>query len=273
MVNVASGPGGFSGSRGRGIPADRRREVLLSNIRIGKILADFIKTSLGPLGMSKLILGKDQDLVATTDGGTILRWLNLMGIAPPVAKMLIEAARSQELEFGDGCISTVLLAGELLSKAEELVNLGFHPSIIMAGYKKALEKAIELLRKISMKIPLTEREVVSKVVETSLKRRFPQDDVNQLTELILNAAFKAAEIDGGKRDLDFEHVKVVSAPGGSLRDSYVIDGVVLDKKGLDPNMPKRIENAKIALLSVPIEINRAKLIKRNAKTVINSPKD
>lgn len=254
-----------------GLRKDRSIEIMLSNIRICKILADLVKTSLGPLGMKKLIFMELSDLVATSDGGTILRWLDMMGISPPVVRMMIEAARAQEIEFGDGCISTALLIGELLSKAEELLKLGVHPAIIIEGYKKALNKTIELMReKFSIQIVSLEHEVLRNIIRTAVKQS-QVDDAEWLSKLLLDAIVKVMSINDYAPDLDLERVKIVSIKEGCLRDSCIISGVVLENKGLDPNMPKKIENAKIILLNTPLTLNQAKFVERNFKALLTSP--
>ncbi|MEM1832552.1 MAG: thermosome subunit alpha [Thermosphaera sp.] len=254
-----------------GLRKDGNLEIMLSNIRVCKILADLVKTSLGPLGMKKLILMDLNDLVATSDGGTILRWLDMMEISPPVVKMMIEATRAQEIEFGDGCISTVLLIGEFLSKAEELIKLGIHPAIIIDGYKKALSKAIKLIReKLSIQISLSQHEILRNIIKTAIKQS-QADDAEWLSKVLLDAVIKAMSINDCKFDLDLDRVKIINVKGGYLRDSCIIHGVVLEKKGLDPNMPKKIENARIILLNTPIALNQAKFIERNFKALLTSP--
>jgi chaperonin GroEL (HSP60 family) len=255
-----------------GLQKDRNLEILLSNIRVCRIFADVVKTSLGPLGMKKLILMELGDLVATNDGGTIIRWLDLLKISPPTVKMMIEAARAQELEFGDGCISTVLLIGEFLSKAENLLKLGIHPATIIEGYKRALNKAIELLReKISISVSISQQEILKNVIKTAIKQG-DAADAEYFSRLLLNATIKVLSGDNGKPDLDLDYVKIIHVKEGYLSDSCLINGVVLDRKGLDPNMPKKIENAKILLLNVPLALHQAKFIEQNIKALLTSPK-
>lgn len=267
-----------SGSE-RGFPKLRsgssssNRDTMLNNMRIGRILSEFIGTSLGPLGMRKLILDQDRELIATNDGSMLLRRLDYMGIAPPVAKMIIEAAMAQEQEFGDGGISTVLLSGELLSKAEELIKAGFHPAVIISGYKNALRKALQIMKECSISITLENKRMLEALVRTSMKSNFPQEECEYLKHLILDAAFKVAELNGENHSLDLDYVKIISMAGGSVKDSKLVEGVVLDKKGLDPGVPKLVKNARIALLNTPIEISEAKMVKLNAKTLISSPQN
>ena len=232
------------------------------NIHAAKAVADVLKTTLGPKGMDKMMVDGTGDIVITNDGATILRE---MDIEHPVAKMIVEVARAQEDEVGDGTTSAVVIAGGLLENAEELINIGVHPTVIVMGYKAAQNKAYEFLEEMAVAVSKEDRGVLKKIAETAMTGKGIEIFKDMLSDICIDAA-SAIEEDG-KVDVE-ERVKFVKISGGSVKETVLIHGVVLDKERLNPDMPKKIEGAKIALLDSTLELKK---LSTDAKVTISSP--
>jgi len=246
----------------------RGREAQHNNIMAAKIVAEIVKTSLGPKGMDKMLVDSFGDVTITSDGRTIL---DEMDVQHPAAKMMVEVAKTQDNEAGDGTTTAVIIAGELLSKAEELIAKNIHPTIIIDGYKKAAEKSIEVLEKIAIPLDLNTKEgmeYMKKAAMTSMASKIVAEHKEYLADIAVRAVLQVAENINGKYKVDIDDVKVEKKPGESLRDTKLINGIVLDKEVVHPGMPKRIENAKIALLDCPLEIEKTEF---DAKINIESP--
>ncbi len=246
----------------------RGREAQHNNIMAAKLVAEAVKSSLGPRGMDKMLVDSFGDVTITSDGRTIL---DEMDVQHPAAKMMVEVAKTQDNEVGDGTTTSVILAGELLSQAEELINKNIHPTIIIDGYKKAMEKALETLEKIAIPVDLNSaeyREYLKKAAMTSMASKLVAEYREYLAELAVEAILQVAERVDGKYKVDIDDVKVEKKPGESLRDTKLIRGIVLDKEVVHPGMPKRLENAKIALLDTSLEIEKTEF---DAKLNIESP--
>ena len=232
------------------------------NIHAAKAVADVLKTTLGPKGMDKMMVDGTGDIVITNDGATILRE---MDIEHPVAKMIVEVARAQEDEVGDGTTSAVVIAGGLLENAEELIDIGVHPTVIVMGYKAAQNKAYEFLEEMAVAVSKEDRGVLKKIAETAMTGKGIEIFKDMLSDICIDAA-SAIEEDG-KVDVE-ERVKFVKISGGSVKETVLIHGVVLDKERLNPDMPKKIEGAKIALLDSTLELKK---LSTDAKVTISSP--
>jgi thermosome len=230
-----------------------------------KIVAEAVKTSLGPKGMDKMLVDSLGDTTITSDGRTIL---DEMDIQHPAAKMLVEVAKTQDNEAGDGTTTAVILAGELLSKAEELIGKNIHPTIIIDGYKKAQEKALEALEKIAIQPGSKAEEYMKKVAMTSMASKLVAEHREYLAELAVKAVLEVAEKEDSGYKADIDDIKVEKKPGESLKDTQLIQGIVLDKEVVHSGMPKRVENAKIALLDAALEIEKTEF---DAKINIESP--
>ncbi|MDR2874014.1 MAG: TCP-1/cpn60 chaperonin family protein [Methanobrevibacter sp.] len=245
------------------LPEDTRRflgrDAQRMNILAGKVLAETIRTTLGPKGMDKMLTDNLGDVVITNDGTTILQE---MDIAHPAAKILVELSKKQENVVGDGTTTTVIIAGELLAKAENLLDNGIHSSTIILGYRKAMAKVYEILEDIS--IDAKDDETLLKVAMTAMTGKGFDYSKEQLGKLVVDAVLKVEE--EGKVDKDNINVQRIS--GGSISDSKIIDGVLIDKGRAVNNMPKEIKNAKIALLKYPIEL---KDLETDGKIKITSP--
>jgi thermosome len=243
----------------------RGQEAQHTNISAAKLIAEIVKSSLGPKGMDKMLVDSFGDVTITSDGRTIL---DEMDIQHPAAKMMLEVAKTQDNEAGDGTTTAVIVSGELLNKAEELIEKGVHPTIVIDGYKKAAEKALETLEKIA--IPTgTELEIYAKkAAMTSMASKLVAEHREYLAELAVKAVVAVAEKEGNKYKVDLDDIKVEKKPGESTRETRLIQGIVLDKEVSHSGMPKRVEKAKIALLDAPLEIEKTEF---DAKINIESP--
>jgi thermosome len=215
--------------------------------------------------MDKMLVDSMGDVTITSDGRTIL---DEMDIQQPAAKMMVEVAKTQDNEAGDGTTTAVILAGELLGKAEELTEKNVHPTIIIDGYKKASEKALEALEKIAITVNLNSTEYLKKAAMTSMASKLVAEYREHLADLTVKAILEVAEKENGKYKADLDDVKVEKKPGESMRDTKLIQGIVLDKEVTHSGMPKRVEKAKIALLDCPLEIEKTEF---DAKINIENP--
>lgn len=235
------------------------RDAQRMNIMAGKALAETVRTTLGPKGMDKMLVDGLGDIVVTNDGVTILKE---MDIEHPAAKMLVEVAKTQEDEVGDGTTTAVIIAGELLKKAEDLLEMDIHPTLISMGYRKAAAKAQEILDSIS--IDAADRETLMSIAMTAMTGKGTEKARKPLAELIVKAV-QIVEEDG---EVDKDHININRIQGATVEESQIVNGVVIDKGRLDPAMPKRIDNAKIALLKFPIEV---KSLETDAKIKLTDP--
>ncbi|ADP76885.1 thermosome subunit [Methanothermus fervidus DSM 2088] len=236
------------------LPEDTRRyigrDAQRMNILAGKVLGETIRTTLGPKGMDKMLVDSLGDIVVTNDGVTILKE---MDIEHPAAKMLVEVAKTQEDEVGDGTTTAVVLAGELLKKAEDLLDMDIHPTIISMGYRKAAKKAQEILDDIA--ITADDEETLLKVAMTAMTGKGSEKARKPLAELVVKAV-KQVEENG---EVDKDHIKIEKKEGGSADDSELVQGVIIDKERVHPGMPKEVKNAKIALLNCPLEVKETEV--------------
>ena len=235
------------------------KEAQRMNIIAGRILAETIRTTLGPKGMDKMLVDSLGDIVVTNDGVTILKE---MDIAHPAAKMLVEVAKTQEDEVGDGTTTAVIITGELLKKAEELLEMGVHPTIIVQGYREAAKKAQEILDSIA--INARDRGTLLKVAMTAMTGKGAEKARESLAELVVDAILQVE--DNG--EIDKDNINIHRILGGSIDDSMIVNGIAIDKGRADHAMPKRVENAKIALLKYPIEV---KELETDAKIRLTDP--
>ncbi|MDW8360147.1 MAG: thermosome subunit beta [Candidatus Caldarchaeum sp.] len=243
----------------------RGREVQSANIMVAKIIAETMKSSLGPRGMDKMLVDSFGDIVITNDGATILKE---MDVEHPVAKMLVEVSKAQDEEVGDGTTSTVVLAGELLAKAEELIEKEVHPTIVIEGYRKAAVKALEILDEIGIKASPTDKALLKKVARTAMISKLVSEEADYLADVVVEAVTRVAEKAGDKWTVDLDDVKLEKKEGQSLRDTSLIEGIVLDKEVVHADMPKLVRNAKIALLDAALEIEKTEF---DAKLNIETP--
>jgi len=243
----------------------RGKEAQHTNIMAAKIVAESVRSSLGPKGMDKMLVDSFGDVTITSDGRTIL---DEMDIQHPAAKMMVEVAKTQDNEAGDGTTTAVIICGELLNKAEELIEKNVHPTIIIDGYRKASEKALEVLEKMAIPVDINSQDYAKKAAMTSMASKLVVDYREYLADLAVKAILAVAEKTGDKYKVDVEDVKVEKKPGESMQDTKLIQGIVLDKDVSHSGMPKRVEKAKIALLDAALEIEKTEF---DAKINIESP--
>jgi thermosome len=244
----------------------RGKEAQRNNIQAAKLVAEIVKSSIGPRGMDKMLVDSLGDVTITNDGATMLKEID---VQHPAAKMLVEVSKATDNEVGDGTTSAVILAGALLEKAEGLIDKGVHPTIIVEGYNKAAAQAIKILNDISEKVPANGKDWLIKIARTSMQTKLVSRESQELAELIVNAVLQVAEKnDNGSYKVDLDNIKVEKKPGGSLKDTTLIKGIVLDKDVVHAGMPKRIEKAKIALVNAAFEIEKTEF---DAKLNISDP--
>jgi thermosome len=243
----------------------RGREAQHGNITAAKVVAESVRSALGPKGMDKMLVDNFGDTTITSDGRTIL---DEMDIQHPAAKMLVEVAKAQDNEAGDGTTSAVIIAGELLSRAEELIDKNVHPTIIIDGYRKAAEKALETLEKIALPVDLKSKDFLKKAAMTSMGSKIVAEYKDYLADLAVKAMLAVTEKQDDVYKVDVDDVKVEKKTGESLRDTALINGIVLDKEIVHSGMPKRVEKAKIALIDASLEIEKTEL---DSKINIESP--
>ncbi|WP_340819626.1 thermosome subunit alpha [Methanolobus sp. WCC4] len=243
----------------------RARDAQSINILAGKAVAKAVRTTLGPKGMDKMLVDGLGDIVITNDGATILRE---MDIEHPAAKMVVEVSKTQDDEVGDGTTSAAVLTGELLTKAEELIDKGVHPTIIASGYRHAAEKAVDILKAITIDVSTDDRETLMKLAKTALTGKAAGEYKDFLAEKTLDAVLSVVEESNGDLKVDVEDITIEKREGGSILDTELIKGLVIDKERVRPNMPKKVENAKILLASFAIEFQK---IEKGAEIKITSP--
>ena len=243
----------------------RGKEAQHTNIMAAKVVAETVKSSLGPKGMDKMLVDSLGDVTITSDGRTIL---DEMDIQHPAAKMMVEVAKTQDNEAGDGTTTAVIITGELLGKAEELIEKNVHPTIIIDGYKKASEKALEVLEKLAIPVDAEIEDYAKRAAMTSMASKLVAEHREYLADLAVKSILEVAEKQDGSYKVDIDDVKVEKKPGESVKETKLIQGIVLDKEVAHSGMPKRVEKAKIALLDCPLEIEKTEF---DAKINIESP--
>jgi thermosome len=231
----------------------RGRDAQRNNIMAAKTIAEAVKSSLGPKGMDKMLVESSGDVTITSDGRTIL---DKMDIEHPAAKMMVEVAKTQDAEVGDGTTTAVILAGELLGKAEDLIDKGVHPTVIVEGYIKAADKTLETLENIAIPVKPAEKEFLKKVAATSMASKLVAEKKEQLAAIAVEAVLSVAQKVGEDYLVDLDDITIEKKPGESLTETRLIEGLVLDKEVVHSGMPKRVEKAKIALLESALEIKK-----------------
>ncbi|MDF2736714.1 MAG: thsA4 [Nitrososphaeraceae archaeon] len=241
------------------------RDAQKNNITAAKLIAEIVRSSLGPRGMDKMLVDTLGDVTITNDGATILKEID---VQHPAAKMMVEISKATDNEVGDGTTSVVILAGALIEKAEDLITKDVHPTIIVDGYRKSAQKAIEILNKIAQRIDGNENNELLKIAKTSMQTKLVSKEADELAQIVVTAVLQVSDQLDSKYKVDIDDIKVEKKAGGSLRNTTLIQGIVLDKEVVHGGMPKRIENAKIALLNSALEIEKTEF---DAKINISSP--
>ncbi|MCU4140696.1 MAG: Chaperonin GroEL [Methanophagales archaeon] len=238
-----------------GTSRTRGRDAQANNINAAKAVASAVRTTLGPKGMDKMLVDTLGDVVVTNDGVTILKE---MDIEHPAAKMMVEVAKTMDEEAGDGTTTAVVLAGELLKKAEELLEQELHPTVIASGYRMAAEKAKEILDGVAVDVSeeSVREDVMRKVAKTSITGKFAEAAGDFLADIAVSAVKSIAEKTDGGFSVDLDNLNIEKKTGGKIADTILVNGVAIDKEVVHPGMPKRVENAKIALLNCSLEVKK-----------------
>src|SRR3989304_185308 len=248
-----------------GATETKGREAQKNNIAACKIIAEIVKSSLGPRGMDKMLVDSLGDVTITNDGATILKEID---VQHPAAKMLVEISKTTDNEVGDGTTSVVILAGALLENAESLINQNVHPIIIVDGYRKAAKKAKQYLEEIADVVTANDKSILQKIAKTAMQTKLVRKDSSHLAELVVKAVTAVSEQEGEKFVVDIDDIKVEKKAGGSIEDCKIIEGIVLDKEIVHGGMPKKINDAKIALINSALEISKTET---DAKINISNP--
>jgi len=231
----------------------RGREAQRNNIMAARIIGEVLKSTLGPRGMDKMLIDTLGDITITNDGAAIL---DEVEVEHPAAKMMVEVAKTQDDMVGDGTTTAVVLAGELLRRAEELLDQNIHPTVIVSGYRKAAQMAVETLDKIGIPVDMNDRATLKKVAVTAMASKAVGAAKEHLADIAIDAVKQIAEQRGDKWIADIDQVQITKKEGKSLFDTELVKGIIVDKEVVHPGMPKRIENAKIALLDVALEVEK-----------------
>ena len=249
-----------------GATETKGKDARKNTIAAAKLIAQVIRSSLGPRGMDKMLVDPTGDVTITNDGATILKE---MDIEHPVAKMLVEVAKSVDNESGDGTKSVVVLAGSLIENAEELFDKNVHPAIVVEGFREASKKTIEFLKEISLEIDPKDKAILNKIAITTIASKLVTTNSELLAKLVIDAALSVAEqIGENKFKIDMDDIKVEKKTGGSLQDCQLIQGIVIDKEAAHSGMPKRIQGAKITLINSALEVEKPEF---DTKLNITSP--
>jgi len=227
-----------------------------NNIAAAKLVAELVRSSLGPRGLDKMLVDSLGDVTITNDGATILKEID---VQHPAAKMMVEISKTVDNEVGDGTTSSVVFGGSLLAKAEDLLKKDVHPSVIIEGYQAAAEKTLEIYSQMAKKIRPDDRETLLKIAITSMQSKLVSEDSDVLSKVVVDAILKIATKKAETYSVDLENIKVEKKAGGSITDTQIIKGIVLDKEVVHSGMPTKIEKAKIALLNSALEIEKTEM--------------
>jgi chaperonin GroEL (HSP60 family) len=236
-----------------------------NNIMAARIVAEAVKTSLGPKGMDKMLVDSFGDVTITNDGATMLKE---MDIQHPAAKMMVEVSKTQDTEVGDGTTTVVVLAGELLGKASDLMEKKVHPIVIIDGYRDAQQQALKILDEIAIKVKPKDKETLKRVANTTMSTKLVSGHSGHLSDVAVEAVLQVAEETNGGWKVDLDMVKVEKKPGGSMTDTSLIKGLVIDKEVAHSDMPKLVKKAKISLLDAAMEIEKTEF---TSKISIETP--
>ena len=248
-----------------GTKREKGRGAQGNNIMAARAISDAVKSTLGPKGMDKMLVDSMGDVVVTNDGATILKEID---VEHPAAKMIVEVAKSQDEECGDGTTSAVVLTGELLKHAGELLDQNIHPTVICGGYKLAAEKAKETLKKLAIDIKAGDKKTLKNIAMTSMASKGASSEKDMLADVVVEAVTSIAEKVGGKTFVDLDNIQIQKKQGGGIANTEIIKGIILDKERVHEGMPKNIKNAKIALVDSALEVKKTEV---DARIQINDP--
>ncbi|MEJ2241938.1 MAG: thermosome subunit beta, partial [Candidatus Bathyarchaeota archaeon] len=248
-----------------GTTRNRGKEAQKNNIMAAKIIAEAIRSTLGPRGMDKMIVDSLGDITITNDGAAILDEID---VQHPAAKMIVEVAKTQDDMVGDGTTTSVVLAGELLKMAEEMLEQNIHPTIIVEGYRKAAQKALDTLDKIAQNADLNDKDILKKTAKTAMGSKAVGTAKEHFAVIAVDAIDQIAEKIGDKWNVDLDNIQIVKKVGKSLQDTKLIKGIILDKEVAQSGMPKSVKEAKIALIDVALEVKKTEV---SSQIRINDP--
>jgi thermosome len=239
-----------------GTQRNRGKEAQKNNITAARVIGEVLKTTLGPRGMDKMLIDSLGDITITNDGAAILDEIE---VEHPAAKMMVEIAKTQDNMVGDGTTTAVVLAGELLRRAEELLEQNIHPTIIVSGYRKAAQKAIETVNKVAHTVDITDRATLRKVALTAMGSKAVGGAKDIFAEIAIDSVMQIGEKRGDRMIADIDNIQLIKKTGKSLLESQLIRGIIIDKEVVHPGMPKKVEDAKIALLDAALEIEKTEI--------------
>ena len=249
-----------------GTKRDKGKDAQFNNIPAARTIADAVRSSLGPRGMDKMLVDSIGDVVITNDGVTILKE---MDVQHPAAKMLVEVAKTQDQEVGDGTTTSVIIAGELLKKSLDLIDSNVHPTIIAAGYRLANEKAQEILKGVAKKVSLQDEALLEQIAETSMISKQVNSSKKFFAKMVVDAVKTILDKDeNGKYTADLKNIQTVKKAGANMEESELVKGLIIDKEPVSPTMPKLVKNAKIALIDAAFEVKKPEI---DAKIQITDP--
>lgn len=249
-----------------GTKREKGKDAQFNNITAARAISDSVRSSLGPRGMDKMLVDSLGDVVITNDGVTILKE---MDVQHPAAKMLVEVAKTQDAEVGDGTTTSVIIAGELLKKATDLIDANVHPTIIAAGYRRANEKAQEVLKNVAMKVSIDDEETLELIAQTAMLSKQVNSAKDYFGKMVVDAVKTVVDKDkDGNYTVDLKNIQTVKKSGAKMEESYIVKGLIIDKEPVQQNMPKCVENAKIALIDAPFEVKKTEV---DAKIQITDP--
>jgi chaperonin GroEL (HSP60 family) len=239
-----------------GASRNRGKQAQSSNIQAARTIAEVVRATLGPRGMDKMLVDSLGDLTITNDGHEILKEID---VEHPAAKMMVEVAETQDDEVGDGTTTAVVFAGDLLKQAQELLDKNIHATTIVAGFRKAAEEAARILNEVAIDVNLDDRETIKKIAKTSMRSKVIGLEGDHFANIAIDAVKQVMETKDGEPTADKDDIQVMKKTGKSLLDTELIQGIIIDKEVVHSDMPKHIENAKIALLDCPLEIEKTEM--------------
>jgi len=248
-----------------GTKREKGKGAQLNNIMAARAISDAVKSTLGPKGMDKMLVDSMGDVVITNDGATILKEID---VEHPAAKMIVEVAKAQDEQCGDGTTTAVILTGELLRNAGELIEQNIHPTVITTGYQMAAAKAVDVLNKMAIPIKVNDKKTLKNIAMTSMASKGASAAKDILSDVVVDAVTSIAESRDQKTEVDMDNIQIQKKQGGSINDTQIIKGIILDKERVHEGMPKHVHNAKIALVNAALEIKKTEV---DARIQIQDP--
>ena len=256
MASIQQGPNGPVLVLKESALQQKGKDAQQNNIAAAKLVAELVKSSLGPRGLDKMLVDSLGDVTITNDGATILKEID---VQHPAAKMIVEISKTVDNEVGDGTTSSVVFGGALLARAEDLLKKDVHSSTIIEGFQAASEKVLEIYSQLSKKIQPDDKASLLKIASTSMQSKLISEDSTSLSKIVVDAILSIATKKGDQYFVDLENIKVEKKPGGSIEDTQIVKGIVLDKEIVHSGMPTRIEKANIALINSALEIEKTEM--------------